>query len=257
MGTPLPDLGRIQSDPLYLASLGIHGSQAFYKFGARVLDNNGNFQDIWGVPVATHDLYPFPNSASTLDVVSSSAQDSSGGTGASTVRIIGLDASYAEVSETVQLNGVTPVTTAGEFLRVNRVYCVTPGATSTTDLNAGSISISSTATSDVLAMIYAAHGQTQQMIYTVPGGSTLLTSFGIFGCGKGDEMWFHVEGRNLGTCWRTLFDVYLYQQVVTIPSPFIAIPEKTDFKIQAQIVSGGGGLRVNASVQGVLLPVVL
>ena len=87
--------------------------------------------------------YTYPSTATALTVVSSSTDDdgSPAGTGARTVTIIGLDADYLEVSETVTMNGTTNVTTTQTFLRVNEAYVATCGNTGS---NVGTITIANT-----------------------------------------------------------------------------------------------------------------
>jgi len=65
-------------------------------------------------------IYAYPAAAAIMYVSSSSANDTSAGTGARTVLVSGLDANYNEVEETVTLNGQTQVATTTEFLRVFR-----------------------------------------------------------------------------------------------------------------------------------------
>lgn len=105
-------------------------------------------------------------SAETLDVVSSSANDTnSAGTGARQVLISGIDANREAQEETVNLNGVTTVTTSNTWLGVNRVSVVSAG---TTKYNEGNITIDSTTSGDVQAYIPLGDSITQQCIYNVP-----------------------------------------------------------------------------------------
>ena len=69
-----------------------------------------------------------PTVASVLKISSSSADDTSAGTGARTVHIEGLDGNYDVVSETVILNGQTAVNTTNSYLYVNSFYVVTAGS---------------------------------------------------------------------------------------------------------------------------------
>ena len=81
--------------------------------------------------------------ADTIDIVSDSALDTSAGTGAQTVDVVGLDGSWVEATETVTLNGTTPVTTVADFRRVFRVDVATFGAGASTG-NAGTITAHAT-----------------------------------------------------------------------------------------------------------------
>jgi hypothetical protein len=73
------------------------------------------------------------NAAAQLELTSTDADDTdTTGNGARSVTIEGLDANYAEISETVDMNGQTAdagSTTTASFLRVNRMYVATAGST--------------------------------------------------------------------------------------------------------------------------------
>lgn len=107
--------------------------------------------------------YPWPAAAAATTVVSSAAADAAAGTGARTVKIIGLDANYLEVSETATLDGVTPVALSTAFLRVHRCQVLTAGSGG---VNAGDIQIKHSST--VIAQISTGYGQTLMAVYTVP-----------------------------------------------------------------------------------------
>ena len=102
--------------------------------------------------------YTFPTSALTMDVVSTSASDTMD------VLISGLDANYAEISETVTLTGTVAVTTSASFLRINSAIILAGS-------NVGDISISNGGTN--YAFIGATLGTTQSSVYTVPAGHSL------------------------------------------------------------------------------------
>lgn len=71
--------------------------------------------------------------ATALQVSSSSANDTSAGTGARTVEIIGMGANYVPLTEIVVLNGQTQVATAGLFLKVFEANVLTVGALGSND----------------------------------------------------------------------------------------------------------------------------
>jgi len=68
-------------------------------------------------------------SASTLTISSSSADDTSAGTGLRTVKIEGLDANFNDLEETITLNGQTGVTTANSYYRITFLTGQTAGST--------------------------------------------------------------------------------------------------------------------------------
>lgn len=70
----------------------------------------------------------FPSSAVAIRVLSNNANDDAAGSGARTVRVEGLDANGAEVSETVSLVGSSYSSyTTQTFLRVNKLVVATAG----------------------------------------------------------------------------------------------------------------------------------
>jgi hypothetical protein len=124
---------------------------------------------------------PHPTSASQLTIASSNAADdgSPAGTGARTVYIEGLDASYNVVSETVTMNGTTGVTTTNSYLYVNQFYVVTVGSGGA---NAGEITAKvSTTLYDIIGV-----GENQRTTghYCVPAGYTAYLTVGLFSAGQ-------------------------------------------------------------------------
>jgi len=129
---------------------------------------------------------PHPTSESVLKISSSSANDTSAGTGARTVYIEGVDGNYAVVSETVTLNGQTAVNTTNSYLYVNRFYVVTVGSGGA---NAGNINAGTgTVTSGVPAVLYdiIATGYNNRTTghYCVPAGYTGYMTEGVFSAGQ-------------------------------------------------------------------------
>ena len=111
------------------------GYRLLYKFGYNP-DVNGVEETVW----AEGGNYPWLDNAVTMFVSSSSANDTSGGTGANTILIQGLDEDYNEIEETVVLNGQTQVATQLSYLRVYRSYVTLAGSAGT---SGGTISIAS------------------------------------------------------------------------------------------------------------------
>ena len=83
-------------------------------------------------------IVSFPSAAAATTIVSGSASDTAAGTGARTVLVEGLLAGYVANSETVTLNGTTPVALASNYLRINRITVQTAGSGQT---NAGKLTV--------------------------------------------------------------------------------------------------------------------
>lgn len=129
---------------------------------------------------------PHPESASVLKVSSSSASDTSAGTGARTVFIEGVDDDYAVVSETVTLNGQTAVNTTNSYRFVNSLYVTSVGSGGE---NAGNINVGTgTVSAGVPAVLYdiIAIGYNQRTTghYCVPAGYTGYMTCGIITTGQ-------------------------------------------------------------------------
>lgn len=101
-------------------------------------------------------------SSGVLTVVSTSANDTSGGTGARTIKIIGpAGADRISVTEEVTMNGTTSVDTSNEFWGVNRVEVESAGSLT---YNAGDINITDPS-ANTQAQIPAEAAITQQAIF--------------------------------------------------------------------------------------------
>ena len=139
---------------------------AVNKFGRNPQIQASGTEDIWG----TGGTWVQATSATTVAVVSSSTDDTSAGTGARTLTIEGLNGSYAQVSETLTLNGTTPVNTALSYFIIHRIVVATAGTGAT---NAGTITSTWTGGGTPAGpSIVVGKGQTQFAIYQVPAGFT-------------------------------------------------------------------------------------
>ena len=97
--------------------------------------------------------------------------DTSAGTGMRTVQVYGLTTwGTAETSETVTLNGVTPVNTVSSYVIIHRMHGVTWG---TGGVNAGTITATAATDATITAEITATQNQTQMMIYGVPSTQSI------------------------------------------------------------------------------------
>lgn len=126
------------------------------------LDDSQVPETIW----ASGGMYPWLDSATLLEAVSSSAADTSAGAGAQQIQVVGLDEAGVEIEEIVNLSGTTPVPTLQEFYRVNSVFIVKSGSGQT---NAGAVTVRVISAGTTLALIPAGTGgPAKAFIYTVP-----------------------------------------------------------------------------------------
>lgn len=130
--------------------------------------------------------------AGAVLVSTDNVEDNSGGTGALTVIVRGLDANWAEATATVTMTGTTPTAaTAQTFIRINEIEVVTAGSALS---NVGVITVSISGTN--IMSIYAKHTTSDAGRYTIPAGKT-----GYFenpeGSGIGNkEITFHIFCRD-------------------------------------------------------------
>ena len=137
------------------------------------VDIASGYEDLW----TQGGTWAAPTVARTHALVSDSAADAAAGTGARTVTVYGLNASYALASEIVTLNGVTPVNTAATYIMIYRLAVATAGSGG---VNAGAITATAATDSTVTCAIVASMGESHQAIYQVPAGYTgyLLDFYG-------------------------------------------------------------------------------
>jgi len=124
-------------------------------------------EDMWGVG----GVYVFPTGAMRMEVISSSADDSSAGTGAQTVKLYYLTTAFVEKTETITLNGTNAVpTVADDIYRVNNFRVLTTGANK---VAAGNIDVRHLSDTPIYTRILAGFTRARNSIYTVPVNKTL------------------------------------------------------------------------------------
>jgi hypothetical protein len=211
----------------------IPGVQHMFKFGTNETVNNSTFEDIWsagGIEVLL-------STAETIDVVSNDADDTLGGTGLQTMRIKGFDASYNPVQEDITLNGLTPVTTACQYLRMYRSFGLVAGSSGS---NEGTISFASSDTSTVMGQIPPEENQTQKTQFTIPAAYYGLV-LSISQSGSQASDWVQrLRVKEDGLAERTLDFINTFRNLstTTFTIPLI-IPPKADIKLQAKSTDSG------------------
>ena len=159
-----------QSDYLYDVARGkVSGARPYGAYGEKV-STGADSGVLW-----SNGAYAFPASSGVqMSVVSTSANDASSGSGIRTLQIHYLDANLAEQSETVTLNGVTPVNTVATNIRfIQYIHMLTYGSGKCA---AGNISISNGGTT----YGYVSTGSTRcaSSVRMVPAGKRMVvTSF--------------------------------------------------------------------------------
>lgn len=230
----------------------VRGWSVVHKFG-HIDDLGTSLEDVW----PTNGLYTYLTSPVTLEAISSSADDDSGGAGAQTIRVEGLDGDFNAVTEDITMNGLSATTaTTNTFLRINRAYVLTTGTYGIG--SAGDITIRTSSggathatinntTADTVSWDY---GQTQIARYTVPAGKMAFISRISVQCESNKRADLAAYQRQnaddvttpFSGARRVWFSVEGFSEFVekSFDSP-ILFPEKTDIIWQARLASGTNG----------------
>ena len=148
----------------------VYGSSTWNKFGY-----NADINGVAEVVASFGGTFNIMTTADTLNVVSTSNNDRSGGQAARTIVLVGVDSNGDYQEETVTMNGQTPVTTTNTWLGINRAYVASVG---NSNYNQGDITISDTsAIFGTQAQIPSMIGITQQCIFHVESGHNFLTDW--------------------------------------------------------------------------------
>ncbi len=200
-----------------------------------------------GTVAATHEtiwsnstLYAYMTTADQLEILSSNDEDGGAGTdtGALTMDIFGLDTNYAEISETITLNGSTVVLSSNSYLRIYRAIVRTAGSTG---WNIGTITIRDQDTDTTRATIEPFKNQTLMAMWTIPAGHTgfITAWYGGTTLNKATEVELYI--RPFDEVFQVKRNMHLVQSSWGERFDFPErVTEKSDIELRA-IASGGGG----------------
>jgi hypothetical protein len=180
-----------------------------------------------------------PAAAVQLKVSSTSASDTSNGTGARTVTIYGLDGSWNEITETVTLSGQTAVTTTNSFLRIQSAVVATAGSSTSAvgDIYFGEGTVTAGVPATIYDIIKYDYNKTITGHYTIPAKHTGYLMQGLFSAGQPSGT-SQVIGRLLTTpedgIRRAAAITAVNNGVADYAFEFpVPIPEKTDVEATA------------------------
>lgn len=179
----------------------------------------------------------YPTAAEALEVLSSSANDTSAGTGATGITYTSLDDSYIEqTAVTVSLNGLIAVALTGTHFRTVSFSIDGAGSIGTND---GYIILRSVATGAIRGLIRPSFSNTLDSHYTVPENKDAYVDRFLLSTDKNNDTVVIPKYKLFGeTFWRTLSEDYMYQNMVfngfkSKPK----LPAKTDFKFIAKSIN--------------------
>ena len=181
--------------------------------------------------------YTYPSSAITMNLAGTSGDTAK-------ITIVGLDANYLQISETLTLSGATAVPTVNKYFRINSMF-VTSGSASNPS---GAVTLKDVTNTTTYAQINAGIGRTQMAIYTVPAGYTLyLSRVNAYTSFNGNNA-NYVTYRNQSVSSSGVVSVtqqspftQFYEAQRVMPRPFT---EKTDLQIQFSTSTGTAAISV-------------
>ena len=228
--------------PIQIASGKVFETSSLHKFGAVPSMGVNQSGTIWDIDDTNYPWSAF-TTAGVLTVPAVDAADNG-----HTVTIIGLDADFNPLEETITASSATTTTTTQEFKRVFRAFCTAGG-----DTNAGNIDIQKDGTT--VARITAGKAQTLMAVYTIPAGYTGFLMQGVMTVGAnadatGDMFvkYFGQDTFRVGHSFEVSGMGGPYRYPFSIP---IMISEKSDIDVRASLRSNNA--RVTAAFDMILV----
>jgi hypothetical protein len=221
-----------------------------HKFGFNS-DIDDSLETIW----TQGGLYSYLAAATQLSISSSSANDTSAGTGARTVTLSGLDTDYNEISETITLNGQTAVTTTNSYLRIFRIVVNSAGSGGENAgvIYAGTGTVTAGVPANKYATISIGDNQTLMAFWTVPANHTaylLQTDVTLATAQNNKYCTVSLVARPYGEVFQVKdrFVKAESQTTLTYSVP-LKFEEKTDIEYRAIGDSSGANISISAGFE--------
>lgn len=217
--------------------------------------------DIWG----ESGLYPWVTggAAISMEIVSTSANDTAAGTGAQSITVSGLDFAGNEISETKATNGLTAVALTNQYYRINSIAIAAVGSGLR---NLGKIIVRDAGggtirqTIPIASVADLSPGISKGSQYTVPAGHTLLIydidlqiNSSAGGGTRGADMLFYIRSGASNApvrLTRTLSATDVSAKSLD-PKTRVTIPAGTDFQLRCGYTSNAGMI-ISGSWEGLL-----
>ena len=195
-----------------------------------------SFEDVW----ADSSVMIYLTSAETMNIASTSTNDSSAGTGARTITIEGLDANFNAISETITMNGTTDVVTTLSYIRVLHLGVLTVGSTLE---NQGDITATGTTTSTTPQDIMETNlNHSLSGRYTSPADTNSIFSAYEIDIGVGRDVVVDVRAGSGSGVLQTIHRNHIFQSVFVSNIVDVMIPPKTDIVFRAKSDASTAGV---------------
>lgn len=214
------------TDPLIDGILTASGSGATLTITA---DTGGTVGD--SITLACADTDSVTVSGATL-----SGGDNENITGVRSVRITGVDATYAEITEDIDLNGTGSKNTVNSYLRINSMVALAVGSNGSA---VGNITATAATDGTVSAKILAGKCESQNAYYTVPLNKTgfLMSVFASLPALGAVTAQLAADVREYGKGWVTRALIGASGEAIPVPSYVfpapIVVPAKSDIRLRA------------------------
>ena len=221
----------------------------------------GEIHDVWpgGEHADEQHLFYWPQAASTFSVVSDSAADTFGSTGASTVVVRFLNENWDLDEELFVMTGLTPVVSTKKMIRALETLVINTAVfgETTTDTHAGSITVRHIDDDEIMDYIYKepglpSPGQSYPARMSCPRGHSCFFNYLTVEPSSNKEVSFFLSSRDNAIDTISEIDFYRARRTISIvdnlTAPFISnladnpLPfrEKTDLWISAKPVQTAG-----------------
>jgi len=200
----------------------------------------GRNQDIGSAEETIWDaggIFPYPSSASVIDIQSTNVNDAVAGSGAWAVDINGLDENWIEQTEQVALAGIATVQTTTTFIRVHRMTIRGPNG------------LQGVLTAEIASTVYSqiinGNNRTLQAAYTIPGDCDGYVIFGKVSASSGKDVSILFYTRMFGEVFVVAHAVELFS---TNYDYFFKAPPRLPPKMDVEVrgVSSASGTKVSA-----------
>lgn len=224
----------------------VPGVSVIHKFGRNPdIDTIDGFEDLWNVGGNYTGFDAI--AAEVVEVFSSDASDTSAGSGARAVQLVGLGAGFVEQTEVVILNGTTPVNSVNSYIRLDRALVLTAGSAG---VNAGDIvGRQNVTTANVFFEVPSGGNRTLIACYTVPFGKIGYITSGFASLAKKKDAFCNIQAlvRFPGSVfqiaeWFTIGASGTGFVERNFKVPLLGIPAGTDIKISADTSQNDTGV---------------
>lgn len=214
---------------------------ALHKFGFNATVP-ATEEDIWEGSTA----YSYIPVAESLNISCANVNDTSGGTGARTVKVIGLDGDYNEIEESLATNGQTGVATTNTFLRAYRMIITDAGSNGKNwdNVHIGTGTITTGVPANSYNLITTGTNQTLMALWTVPANYTAFIT-GVYGstgiANKTTEFLLYI--RPFGEVFQLKQKYHIIAGVLTRTFELpLKVEAKSDIAMRATASGGGGAI---------------